>query len=67
MLDDEEAAKAQEVLASIMFTPEMQVAFNLKKGSLPIRADIDLTAANDCMKKGIEYLTRATPSRRRGS
>lgn len=34
----------------------MQVAFNLKKGSLPIRGDIDLSAANDCMKKGLEIL-----------
>jgi hypothetical protein len=32
------------------------VAFNLKKGSLPIRGDIDLAAANDCMKKGLEIL-----------
>ena len=34
----------------------MQVAFNLKKGSLPIRGDVDLAAANDCMKKGLEIL-----------
>ena len=37
LLDDEEKSKAQEVLASVMFSPETQVAFNLKKGSLPIR------------------------------
>jgi glucose/mannose transport system substrate-binding protein len=34
----------------------MQVAFNLKKGSLPIRGDVDLSAANDCMKKGLKIL-----------
>ena len=34
----------------------MQVAFNLKKGSLPIRGDVDLAAANDCMKKGLAIL-----------
>ena len=34
----------------------MQVAFNLKKGSLPIRPDVDLAAANDCMKKGLKIL-----------
>jgi glucose/mannose transport system substrate-binding protein len=32
------------------------VAFNLKKGSLPIRGDVDLAAANDCMRKGLEIL-----------
>jgi glucose/mannose transport system substrate-binding protein len=56
LLDDEEKAKAQEVLASTMFNPEVQVAFNLKKGSLPIRKDVDLAAANDCMRKGLEIL-----------
>jgi glucose/mannose transport system substrate-binding protein len=56
LLDDEEKSKAQEVLASVMFNAETQVAFNLKKGSLPIRKDVDLNAANDCMKKGLEIL-----------
>lgn len=27
-----------------------------EKGSLPVRGDIDLTAANDCMAKGLEIL-----------
>ena len=39
-----------------MLSPEVQVAFNLKKGSLPVRGDVDLSAANDCMKKGLEIL-----------
>jgi glucose/mannose transport system substrate-binding protein len=41
-----------------MFNAQTQVAFNLKKGSLPIRKDIDLSAANDCMKKGLEILAK---------
>ena len=56
LLDDEEQSKAQEALASMMFNAETQVAFNLKKGSLPIRKDVDLDAANDCMKKGLAIL-----------
>jgi glucose/mannose transport system substrate-binding protein len=36
----------------------VQVAFNLKKGSLPIRGDVDLALANDCMKKGLEILAK---------
>ena len=46
---------AQMKMASSMISKEVQVAFNLKKGSLPIRADVDLAAANDCMKKGLKH------------
>jgi glucose/mannose transport system substrate-binding protein len=53
---DEAKAKAQEVLASTLLDPKTQVAFNLKKGSVPVRGDVDLNAANDCMKKGIDIL-----------
>lgn len=44
------------MLASTLLDPKTQVAFNLKKGSVPVRGDVDLNAANDCMKKGIEIL-----------
>ncbi|MEL6809547.1 MAG: ABC transporter substrate-binding protein [Pseudomonadota bacterium] len=56
VIDDEETKKAQMALASTLIAPETQVAFNLKKGSLPVRGDIDLSAANDCMQKGLEIL-----------
>ncbi|MDO8883882.1 MAG: ABC transporter substrate-binding protein [Pseudotabrizicola sp.] len=49
---------AQKRLAALLVSPEAQVAFNLKKGSLPIRGDVDLAAANDCMKKGLELLAQ---------
>jgi len=58
IMKDEVKAKAQEVLASVMLSPETQVAFNLKKGSVPVRGDVDLAAANDCMKKGLEILAK---------
>lgn len=54
--DDAEIEAAQLVMASTMMSKPVQVAFNLKKGSLPIRADVDLAAANDCMKKGLAIL-----------
>ena len=54
--DDPAIEAAQKELAALMISPEMQVAFNLKKGSLPIRGDVDLSAANDCMKKGLKIL-----------
>ena len=58
VLDDEEMSAAQADLAKLMLSPEVQVAFNLKKGSLPVRGDVDLEAANDCMKKGLEILAQ---------
>jgi glucose/mannose transport system substrate-binding protein len=58
LLKDEAKSAAQDVLAATLLKPETQVAFNLKKGSLPIRGDIDLSAANDCMKKGLDILAK---------
>jgi glucose/mannose transport system substrate-binding protein len=54
--DDPEVTAAQKELAALLISPEVQVSFNLAKGSLPIRGDVDLSAANDCMKKGLEIL-----------
>ncbi|MBW6424678.1 ABC transporter substrate-binding protein [Rhizobium sp. XQZ8] len=58
VLKDAAKTKAQEVLASTLLASKTQVAFNLKKGSLPVRGDVDLTAANDCMKKGLDILAK---------
>ncbi|MDI6027879.1 ABC transporter substrate-binding protein [Corticibacterium sp. UT-5YL-CI-8] len=58
LLKDEAKAKAQEALATTLLDPKTQVAFNLKKGSLPVRGDVDLNAANDCMKKGLDILAK---------
>jgi glucose/mannose transport system substrate-binding protein len=57
---DPEVTAAQLRMASTLITPEVQVAFNLKKGSLPMRGDVDLAAANDCMKRGLEILDKGT-------
>ena len=53
---DPKVTAAQKKMAATLVTKEVQVAFNLKKGSLPMRADVDLAAANDCMKKGLAIL-----------
>jgi glucose/mannose transport system substrate-binding protein len=58
LLKDPAKSEAQAVLAKTLLDPKTQVAFNLKKGSLPVRADVDLAAANDCMKKGLEILKK---------
>ena len=53
---DPKVTAAQKKMAATLVTKEVQVAFILKKGSLPMRADVDLAAANDCMKKGLAIL-----------
>lgn len=58
LLKDADKTAAQDVLASTLLDPKTQVAFNLKKGSLPVRGDVDLAAANDCMKKGLDILAK---------
>ena len=56
VIDDPEIKKAQLALASQLISKQVQVDFNLAKGSLPVRGDIDLSAANDCMQKGLKIL-----------
>ena len=54
--NNESLVAAQLEMASLLVSKQVQVDFNLAKGSLPIRGDIDLEAANGCMKKGLEIL-----------
>lgn len=53
---DPEITAAQKELAALLISPEIQVSFNLAKGSLPVRGDIDMSSANGCMQKGLEIL-----------
>jgi glucose/mannose transport system substrate-binding protein len=52
----QEVIDAQTELAKLIISPEAQLAFNLKKGSMPIRTDIDLAEANECMQKALGLL-----------
>ena len=54
--DDPEITAAQKELAALLISPEVQVSFNLAKGSLPVRGDIDMSTANGCMQKGLGIL-----------
>jgi glucose/mannose transport system substrate-binding protein len=54
--NDPAVTAAQMKMASMMISKPVQVAFNLKKGSLPIRPDVDLAEANACMKIGLKIL-----------
>ncbi|WP_068311357.1 ABC transporter substrate-binding protein [Polycladidibacter hongkongensis] len=57
--DNPEIVAAQKEMASLLVSKEVQVDFNLKKGSLPVRGDVDLESANACMKKGLAILEHA--------
>lgn len=45
---DANLIKGQEVLASAIMDPAVQIAFNQAKGAIPARTDIDLTAMDAC-------------------
>lgn len=49
-------AEAQDALANVLMSPEVQVAFNLAKGALPVRSDVDLSGVSPCMQRGMEIL-----------
>jgi glucose/mannose transport system substrate-binding protein len=54
--DDAAVTEAQRQFARLVLSPDVQVSFNLAKGSLPVRGDVDLASTNDCMIKGLELL-----------
>ena len=43
-------------MASMMVNPTVQAKFNNAKGSLPMRLDVDMSAADDCMQMGLELI-----------
>jgi glucose/mannose transport system substrate-binding protein len=49
---DSEAAQMK--LAEMMISPAMQVAFNNKKGSIPIRTDVDTSKMDICAQAGVQ-------------
>lgn len=51
-----EEQKAQKLLAHVMLEPKTQVAFNNKKGSVPVRSDVDTSSMDSCAQKGIDLL-----------
>jgi glucose/mannose transport system substrate-binding protein len=50
------AIKAQQLLATTFMTPMTQVAFNNKKGSIPIRTDVDTSQMDLCAQAGVAAL-----------
>jgi len=55
-LKDPARTKAQVLLAKIMLEPETQIAFAQKKGSIPVRLDLDTSSLDLCAQKAMKWL-----------
>lgn len=49
--------KAQKLLAEVVMDPAVQVEFSLKKGSIPMRGDVDKSRLDACAQKGLELIS----------
>jgi glucose/mannose transport system substrate-binding protein len=61
---NKEAQAAQLLMAKVITSPATQVAFNVKKGSIPIRSDVDMGGLDICAQAGVTALkdpARQTP------
>jgi glucose/mannose transport system substrate-binding protein len=47
---------AQVKIADLMLSPETQIAFNTKKGSVPVRLDLDVSSMDMCAQIGMKAL-----------
>ncbi|GGZ06862.1 ABC transporter substrate-binding protein [Pseudoduganella plicata] len=48
--------RAQKLLATVMTAPGPQAAFSARKGSIPIRPDVDLSQLDMCARMGIAIM-----------
>src|SRR5882757_2594245 len=55
-LKDPAGQKAQLLLASVMLEPETQLRFSQKKGSIPVRLDLDVSSMDACAQKAMKLL-----------
>ncbi|MBL8311269.1 MAG: carbohydrate ABC transporter substrate-binding protein [Burkholderiales bacterium] len=53
---DPAAIKAQLAIAGVITAPATQVAFNIKKGSIPIRTDVDASKMDVCAQQGLAIM-----------
>ncbi len=51
-----EDLQAQKLLATVMMAPATQVAFSIKKGSIPVRTDVDASKMDICAQQGLAIM-----------
>jgi glucose/mannose transport system substrate-binding protein len=63
--DNPEQIKAQQLMATVMTSPTVQVAFSGYKGSIPVRSDVNDASLDVCAKEGVAIMrdkSRQLPS-----
>ena len=55
-ISDPAQVKSQQLLATVFTSPATQVAFSNKKGSIPIRTDVDVKALDLCAQQGVAIM-----------
>ncbi|MDE2218824.1 MAG: carbohydrate ABC transporter substrate-binding protein [Gammaproteobacteria bacterium] len=53
---DPQAPRAQQLLAATVTSGAAQLAFSSRKGSIPVRADIDASTLDYCARLGVEIM-----------
>ncbi|KKD58495.1 sugar ABC transporter substrate-binding protein [Grimontia sp. AD028] len=54
-----ETSESQKMLARLILEPEFQREFNLSKGSIPVRVDIDMQDFDPCAQESMQAFLRA--------
>ncbi|TDX32067.1 carbohydrate ABC transporter substrate-binding protein (CUT1 family) [Modicisalibacter xianhensis] len=57
-VSDESEREAQQALARLVLEPEFQKTFNLAKGSIPARPDLDMSEFDQCAQQSLEDFQR---------
>jgi glucose/mannose transport system substrate-binding protein len=55
-ITDAAQVKSQQLLATVFTSPATQVAFSNKKGSIPIRTDVDIKSLDLCAQQGVTIM-----------
>ena len=53
---DAQIVQQQKVLAGVMMAPATQVEFSLRKGSIPVRPDVDASKMDICAQQGVAIM-----------
>jgi glucose/mannose transport system substrate-binding protein len=56
LVEDPVHQAGQEALAGLMMSPEVQVAFNEKKGSVPVLLNVDVSGMDACAQDGMALM-----------
>jgi len=52
--------EVQQLFAGVVMSPAVQAAFAAKKGAVPVRSDVDMSAADACAQRGSAALKDPT-------